>query len=63
VISFLALSLGGAIETQKICGQLIVWIFVIQSLMVLASLASFYVNKAVSNSLYNNKKDSIGNSR
>jgi K(+)-stimulated pyrophosphate-energized sodium pump len=57
LIAFLALSLGGAIETQGICGELIVWIFVIQSLMVLASLASFYVNKTVSNSLYNNKKD------
>jgi K(+)-stimulated pyrophosphate-energized sodium pump len=57
LISFLALSLGGTVETEKICGQLIVWIFVIQSLMVLASLGSFYVNKAVSNSLFNNKKD------
>ncbi len=57
LVSFLALSLGGAIETQGICGQLIVWIFVIQSLMVLASLGSFYVNKTVSHSLYNNKKD------
>ena len=57
LIAFLALSLGGAIETQGICGQLIVWIFAIQSLMVLASLGSFYVNKAVSNSLYNHKKD------
>jgi K(+)-stimulated pyrophosphate-energized sodium pump len=57
LISFLALSLGGAIETQGVCGQLIVWIFAIQSLMVLASLGSFYVNKAISNSLYNNKKD------
>ena len=37
--------------------KLIVWIFAIQSLMVLASLASFYVNKTVSHSLYNNKKD------
>ncbi len=57
LISFLALSLGGAIETQGICGQLIVWIFVVQSLMVLASLGSFYVNKSISYSLYNNKKD------
>jgi K(+)-stimulated pyrophosphate-energized sodium pump len=57
LVSFLALSLGGAIGTQGICGQLIVWIFVIQSLMVLASLGSFYVNKTVSNSLYNNKQD------
>jgi K(+)-stimulated pyrophosphate-energized sodium pump len=57
LVSFLALSLGGAIETQGICGQLIVWIFVIQALMVIASLVSFYVNKAVSTSLYGNKKD------
>ena len=57
LVSFLALSLGGAVETQGICGQLIVWIFVIQALMVIASLASFYVNKAVSTSLYGNKKD------
>ncbi len=56
LIAFLALSLGGAIETQGICGKLIVWIFAIQSLMVLASLGSFYVNKAVSNSLYNRQK-------
>ena len=53
LVSFLALSLGGA----TVCGQLIVWIFVVQSLMVLASLGSFYVNKAVSSSLYGNKKD------
>jgi K(+)-stimulated pyrophosphate-energized sodium pump len=53
LVSFLALSLGGA----TVCGQLIVWIFVVQALMVLASLASFYVNKAVSSSLYGNKKD------
>ena len=57
LVSFLALALGGMAETQGICGQLIVWIFVIQSLMVLASLGSFYVNKAVSNSLYGNVKD------
>jgi K(+)-stimulated pyrophosphate-energized sodium pump len=31
LIAFLALSLGGAVETQGICGQLIVWIFVIQA--------------------------------
>ena len=57
LVSFLALSLGGAEATKSICGQLIVWIFVIQSLMVLASLGSFYVNKAVSTSLYGNVKE------
>jgi K(+)-stimulated pyrophosphate-energized sodium pump len=58
LISFLALSLGGGNQVaQDVCGQLIVWIFVIQSLMVLASLGSFYVNKSVSTSLYGNKKE------
>ena len=57
LVSFLALALGGTIETQGICGQLIVWIFVVQSLMVLASLGSFYVNKAVSTSLFSNVKE------
>jgi K(+)-stimulated pyrophosphate-energized sodium pump len=56
LVSFLALSLG-AVATEAVCGQLIVWIFVVQSLMVIASLVSFYVNKAVSTSLYGNKKD------
>ena len=56
MIAFLALSLGGAVD-QASAAKLIVWIFAIQSLMVLASLGSFYVNKAVSHSLYNNKKD------
>ncbi len=54
LIAFLCLSLAAA---PAIGAKLIVWIFVIQSLMVLASLGSFYVNKAVSVSLYNNKKD------
>ncbi len=54
LIAFLCLSLATA---PAIGARLIVWIFVIQSLMVLASLGSFYVNKAVSVSLYNNKKD------
>ncbi len=54
LIAFLCLSMANA---QAIGAKLIVWIFAIQSLMVLASLGSFYVNKAVSNMLYNNKKD------
>jgi K(+)-stimulated pyrophosphate-energized sodium pump len=54
LIAFLALSLAAA---PSVCAKLIVWIFAIQSLMVLASLGSFYVNKVVSHSLYNNKKN------
>ncbi|MGO8766846.1 MAG: sodium-translocating pyrophosphatase [Limisphaerales bacterium] len=56
LISFLALSLG-ATATQGICAKLIVWIFAIQSLMVLASLVSFYINKFASQALYGGKKD------
>jgi len=54
LIAFLSLALA---SVPAIGAKLIVWIFVIQSLMVLASLASFYVNKTVSHSLYNNKKN------
>ncbi len=56
LISFLALSLG-ATATQGICAKLIIWIFVIQSLMVLASLISFYINKFASQALFSGKKD------
>ena len=54
LIAFLSLALAAV---PAIGAKLIVWIFAIQSLMVLASLGSFYVNKTVSHSLYNNKKD------
>jgi len=61
LVSFLALSLGGMIETQGVCGQLIIWIFVIQSLMV-TGIVGFLLrqqNRSV-HSLYNNKRMSIG---
>jgi K(+)-stimulated pyrophosphate-energized sodium pump len=54
LIAFLSLALAAV---PAIGAKLIVWIFAIQSLMVLASLGSFYVNKAVSHSLYDNKKN------
>ena len=54
LIAFLSLALAAV---PAIGAKLIVWIFAIQSLMVLASLGSFYVNKSVSHSLYNDKKD------
>jgi len=54
LVAFLCLSLAAS---PAVGAKLIVWIFVIQSLMVLASLGSFYVNKALSQSLYGNKKD------
>jgi K(+)-stimulated pyrophosphate-energized sodium pump len=54
LIAFLSLALA---SVPAVGAKLIVWIFAIQSLMVLASLGSFYVNKTVSHSLYNNKKN------
>ena len=54
LIAFLSLALA---TVPAIGAKLIVWIFAIQSLMVLASLGSFYVNKTVSHSLYNDKKN------
>ncbi len=44
LIAFLALALA---LSPLLCGKLIIWLFAIQSLMVLASLGSFYFNLAV----------------
>jgi K(+)-stimulated pyrophosphate-energized sodium pump len=54
LIAFLALAL---VTAPAACGKLIIWIFAIQSLMVLTSLASFYVNRFTSQARYAGKKD------
>ncbi len=54
MIAFLALAL---VASPILCGKLIIWLFAIQSLMVLASLGSFYLNKAVANVRYGGKKN------
>jgi K(+)-stimulated pyrophosphate-energized sodium pump len=54
LIAFLALSL---VASPVLCGKLIIWLFAIQVLMVLASLASFYLNKIVANARYGGKKN------
>jgi K(+)-stimulated pyrophosphate-energized sodium pump len=54
LIAFLALSLAAS---PILCGKLIIWLFAIQSLMVLASLGSFYLNKVVANARYGDKKN------
>ncbi|MGH7980694.1 MAG: sodium/proton-translocating pyrophosphatase, partial [Limisphaerales bacterium] len=54
LIAFLALALAAA---PALCGKLIIWLFAIQSLMILASLFSFYVNKFVSVARFAGKKD------
>ncbi|MBI2061425.1 MAG: sodium-translocating pyrophosphatase [Nitrospirae bacterium] len=54
LIAFLALALVGKPE---ICGQLIVWIFVMRILMILTSLVSYFANNAVNRALLGDKKE------
>ena len=54
LIAFLALALA---LSPLLCAKLIVWMFAIQSLMVLASLGSFYFNFAVAKFRYSANKD------
>ena len=54
LIAFLALAL---VDSPMLCGKLIIWLFAIQSLMVLASLGSYYVNRITSNARYGGKKE------
>jgi K(+)-stimulated pyrophosphate-energized sodium pump len=54
LIAFLALALE---ESPKLCGTLIIWLFAIQTLMVLASLLSFHINKFTCAARYGGKKE------
>jgi K(+)-stimulated pyrophosphate-energized sodium pump len=54
LIAFLALSLA---DSPGLCGRLIIWLFAIQALMVLASLGSFYLNKAIARVRYGSRKN------
>jgi K(+)-stimulated pyrophosphate-energized sodium pump len=54
LIAFLALALALA---PLVCAKLIIWMFAIQSLMVLASLGSFYLNSAVARIRYGRDKN------
>ncbi len=54
LIAFLALALAGSPATAA---TLIIWLFVMRALMILTSLASYFVNEAVSKAKFGNKKD------
>lgn len=56
LITFLALALGAA-EDQSLCATLIIWLFVMRSLMIVTSLVSYFANEAFSKAKYGNKKD------
>ncbi|HAK94970.1 MAG TPA: sodium-translocating pyrophosphatase [Planctomycetes bacterium] len=58
LIAFLALALMGPDPAdQLMCGKLITWIFVMRILMILTSLAAYFVNDKISAALYKNSKD------
>src|SRR4030043_184408 len=54
LISFIALAL---VNSPEMGGKLIVWIFAMRILMILTSLASYFVNDVISQKVFSGKKD------
>ena len=54
LIAFLALAL---VSNPAMGGRLIIWIFAMRILMILTSLASYFINDAISKSLFSGKKE------
>src|SRR5882762_2187570 len=54
LIAFLALALAAS---PTICATLIVWLFVMRSLMIVTSLVSYFVNEAISKAKFGGQKD------
>jgi K(+)-stimulated pyrophosphate-energized sodium pump len=54
LIAFLALALAAS---PTICATLIVWLFTMRALMIVTSLVSYFVNEAISKSMFGGKKD------
>jgi len=54
LIAFLALALAAS---PTLCATLIVWLFAMRILMVITSLVSYWVNDAVSRSIWSNSKN------
>jgi K(+)-stimulated pyrophosphate-energized sodium pump len=54
LIAFLALALAA---DPAICATLIIWLFVMRSLMIVTSLASYFGNEILSKSMFGSKKD------
>ncbi|HLA04934.1 MAG TPA: sodium-translocating pyrophosphatase [Syntrophales bacterium] len=54
LIAFLALALTA---NPYMAGTLIIWIFAMRILMILTSLASYFINEGISSSLYAGKKE------
>ena len=54
LIAFLALALAAS---PTICATLIIWLFVMRALMIVTSLASYFVNEGISKAMFGGKKD------
>ena len=54
LISFLALALAAS---PAICATLIIWLFVMRSLMIVTSLVSYFGNEILSKAMFGGKKD------
>ncbi len=54
LIAFLALALTA---NPVICATLIIWLFVMRSLMIVTSLVSYFVNELISKAMFGGKKD------
>src|SRR5450756_2763366 len=54
LIAFLAFALAGS---PLICATLIIWLFVMRALMILTSLASYFLNDAITLAKFGGKKD------
>jgi len=54
LIAFLALALAAS---PTVCATLIIWLFVMRSLMIVTSLASYFINEAISKAKFGGQKD------
>jgi len=54
LIAFLALALAGS---QTVCATLIIWLFSMRALMIVTSLVSYFLNEAITNAKFGDKKD------
>jgi K(+)-stimulated pyrophosphate-energized sodium pump len=54
LIAFLAIAL---VDSPDICAMLIVWLFVMRSLMIVTSLGSYLLNEGLSKAMFGGKKD------
>jgi K(+)-stimulated pyrophosphate-energized sodium pump len=54
LIAFMALALAAS---PGICATLIIWLFVMRSLMIVTSLVSYFLNEAISKAMFGGKKD------